>query len=309
MEYFARVAEEKSIAKVAKQFHVVPSTVSTQIKSLEEELGTMLFYRTSNAMILTENGQMVYEYVFKILALANSAVNELKDRNHALQTINLYVETCPLTFTKIIKGFKNLYPDISWNLIQTFSKPAHNWNTSSLQLHATEQPLERPNSVTLFQEECLIGACARNPLAKQKTIHLEDIRDQHFIMRSPLSVEINHLIDQSLRAAHFSPSSYDCCDNSFLLNEMVAKDMGLAFLPFLTWLHYNDPDIVLLRVPELHIVRYINLTWNGNLYLSQSARAFISYAKEYFSSLQKTLALQSRPVTTIESFYGQQHPL
>ena len=86
------------------------------------------------------------------------------------------------------------------------------------------------------------------------------------------------------------------------MNEMVAKDMGVAFLPFLTWLHYNDPDIVLLRVPELNIVRYINLTWNGNLYLSRSARAFIDYTKDYFSSLQKTLALQSRPVTTIDSF-------
>lgn len=309
MEYFARVAEEKSVAKVAKQFHVVPSTISTQIKSLEEELGTTLFYRASNAMILTENGQIVYEYVFKILALANSAVNELKDRNHALQTINLYVETCPLTFTKIIKGFKDLYPDISWNLIQTFSKPAYSWNTSSLLLHATEQPLDRPNSVTLFQEECLIGVSAQNPLAKQDEVHLRDLQDQPFIMRSPLSVEINHLIEQSLKAAHFSPNSYDYCDNSFLLNEMVAKGMGLAFLPFLTWLHYNDPNIVLLRVPELHIVRYINLTWNGNLYLSRSAQAFIDYAKEYFSSLQKALALQNRPVTTIDSFCSQQHSI
>ena len=309
VEYFARVAEEKSVAKVAKQFHVAPSTISTQIKSLEDELGTTLFYRASNAMILTENGQMVYEYVFKILALANSAVNELKDRNHALQTINLYVETCPLTFTKIIKGFKDLYPDISWNLIQTFSKPAYNWNTSSLLLHATEQPLDKPNSITLFQEECLIGACAGNPLAKRNEIHLRDIQHQPFIMRSPLSVEINHLIDQSLQAAHFSPDSYDYCDNSFLLNEMVAKGMGLAFLPFLTWLHYNDPNIVLLRVPELNIVRYINLTWNENLYLSRSARAFIDYTKEYFASLGKMSAARSRAVTTIESFYACEHSL
>lgn len=304
MKYFTKVAEEKSVTKAAEYFHVATSTINTQIKSLEDELEMMLFYRASDSMILTDSGRLVYKYTSKLLSMVNSAVNELKDRNHTLQTIDLYVETCPLTFTKIIKGFKDLHPNISWNLIQTFRKPTYNWNSSSLLLHATEQPLDRPESVTLFQEECLIGVCAKNPLAQEQIIHLRDLQTQTFIMRSPLSVELNRLIEENLKAAGLFLASHDYCDNPFLLNEMVAKGKGVAFLPFLTWLHYNDPNIVLLRVPELNITRYINLTWDENLYLSQSARTFINYAQEYFSSLQKTLSSQNKSVTTIDDFLG-----
>ena len=290
MEYFAKVAEEKSVLKAAEAFRVVPATINKQIKALEDNLETVLFYRTSNTMILTENGQIVYRYISQILSLIQSAINEIKDHNHALQTINLYVETCPLTFPKLIKGFKSLYPEVSWNLIQNFVKPEQKETSCDLLLYASDHLLNSANNITLFKEECLIGVSTKNPLAQKKEVHLDDIRNVPFIQRSSLSVELNKIIKRSCDAVNFTPISYDYCDNSFILNEMIAQDIGVAFLPQLTWLHSDNPNIVLIRVPELNIIRYINISWNNSLYLSQNARAFIAYAQEYFSSLQEALA-------------------
>ncbi len=218
LEYFTRVAALKSITRVAKEFNVVPSTISNQIKNLEEELGTTLFYRSPNAMLLTESGELVYRYACRLLSLMNSAVNELKDQNNGLETINLYVETCPLTFPKIIKRFQELHPQVSWNLIQNLKKFKSKNNSCDLLLHATEEPLDSPHSITLYEEEILIGISAQNPLASQGEVHLQDIAALPFIQRSPLSSDFNRFLDKKLAQAGFHPISYDCCDHSVLLN-------------------------------------------------------------------------------------------
>jgi DNA-binding transcriptional LysR family regulator len=285
LEYFTRVAARKSITKVSKEYHVVPSTISNQIKCMEEELETSLFYRGPNTMILTESGELVYRYACRVLSLVNSAVNELKDQNNALETINLYVETCPLTFPKIIKGFKELYPHVSWNLIQNLKQFNGKDSSCNLLLYASDEKLDLPNNITLFEEECLIGVSAKNPLASQKEVRLADLAQVPFIQRSSLSVDFNAFLNRKLEKAHFHPVSYDCCDHSITLNEMIAQDMGIAFLPWLTWFHYNDPQIALIRVPELNIVRYINISWEPDQYLSKNARAFIAYTQEFFARL------------------------
>ena len=81
--------------------------------------------------------------------------------------------------------------------------------------------------------------------------------------------------------------------------------MGLTFLPFLTWLHYNDPNIALLRIPELPIIRYINLTWNKNMFLPKCTRDFIKYSVQYFSDFQKMIFSQQQAVITLDSFSPQ----
>ncbi len=67
--YFRAVAREGGVARAARQLRVTPSTVSAQLRLLEEQLGEKLFARTGRGLALTEVGQRVLRYADEIFDL------------------------------------------------------------------------------------------------------------------------------------------------------------------------------------------------------------------------------------------------
>lgn len=59
LEVFNAIARESSLRGAAQVLGVKPSTVSHQLKKLEEHLGTALFIRTTRSISLTEAGRML----------------------------------------------------------------------------------------------------------------------------------------------------------------------------------------------------------------------------------------------------------
>src|SRR5579871_6653446 len=57
LEIFRALAEELHFTRAAQRVHCVQSNVTTQIRALEEELGTRLFDRLAKRVILTEAGR------------------------------------------------------------------------------------------------------------------------------------------------------------------------------------------------------------------------------------------------------------
>lgn len=62
MQYFLRVAETRSIAKVAKKDGIPQQTLSSMMKSLENECGAVFFLRENKTLSLTKEGQLFYGY-------------------------------------------------------------------------------------------------------------------------------------------------------------------------------------------------------------------------------------------------------
>lgn len=68
LRYFWAIANEGGLTRAAKLLNVSPSSLSVQLKSLEEQLGQPLFERDGRALRLTEAGRIAFDYakvVFK----------------------------------------------------------------------------------------------------------------------------------------------------------------------------------------------------------------------------------------------------
>lgn len=78
--YFWMVAKEGGISRAAEKLHLAQPTLSSQIKRLEKSFGTDLFERTGRSMLLTETGQMVYQYADEIFTLGRELTESLKGR-------------------------------------------------------------------------------------------------------------------------------------------------------------------------------------------------------------------------------------
>ena len=69
---FIHVAELGSFTKAAEQLGYSQSTISFQIKQLEEELDCLLFERINHTITLTERGHELVYYAHQIRALTDA---------------------------------------------------------------------------------------------------------------------------------------------------------------------------------------------------------------------------------------------
>lgn len=67
LRYFCTASRCHSITKAAEELYVTQPTVSVAIRDLEIEFGISLFYRKGNQLILTQEGEALYEKATYIL--------------------------------------------------------------------------------------------------------------------------------------------------------------------------------------------------------------------------------------------------
>jgi len=76
---FREVAKNKSFSKAAKELFMTQPAVSRAIMNLENDLNIRLFTRTSKGVILTNEGQLLFEYVNSAINLIQTGENKLME--------------------------------------------------------------------------------------------------------------------------------------------------------------------------------------------------------------------------------------
>src|SRR5690606_11663634 len=77
LRYFAALAETLNFTRAASKCHVTQSTLSHQIKQMEEELGVRLFDRVGKRVIITEAGDAFLSRIQPALDQIDTAVGAL----------------------------------------------------------------------------------------------------------------------------------------------------------------------------------------------------------------------------------------
>jgi len=81
---FNEVAKQKSFSKAAKVLYMTQPAVSQTIMNLEQELGTRLFTRTSKGVALTNDGQLLYEYISSAVSLIEMGEKKLSESRNLM---------------------------------------------------------------------------------------------------------------------------------------------------------------------------------------------------------------------------------
>jgi DNA-binding transcriptional LysR family regulator len=117
---FVRVVEAGSFTAVAKELNTSQPTISRQISTLEDQLGALLFHRTTRALTLTDDGRVLYEQARQALDSVQQALGAVGRRRGAPSgTLRL---ACPVVFGRLhivprLKAFLERYPDVAIDLV------------------------------------------------------------------------------------------------------------------------------------------------------------------------------------------------
>lgn len=87
LRYFWAVAHEGNLTRAAERLFVSQSSVSVQLKKLEQQLGTELFERRGRRLILTEAGTIALEYADTVFQLGDELLGTLSSHGETARRI------------------------------------------------------------------------------------------------------------------------------------------------------------------------------------------------------------------------------
>lgn len=188
LRYFVKVAELCSFSEASRQLNITQSTLSQQIRQLEDELGVELLRRNSHHVSLTEVGEALLPQSRKTLHEANTCINRIRDINElgaGELNIGSTYSFLPLLKETVLQFIKR-YPGVKLNIC------CHSMETLMKML--TEQKIDvalsyKPSSVQseiashiLFDNQLAVVVSDTHPLATKSSIRLVDLERFPFAM-------------------------------------------------------------------------------------------------------------------------------
>lgn len=291
LKYFIKAAELQNFTEASLASFITQSTLSQQIKQLEEEVGIPLFDRIGKRVRLTEAGKMFLPYATKTVKDAEDGKSILKDLMN-LDTGSLTIGvTYGLTnlLTKAILDFSGLHPNIHFQI---------SFGTTQDLLAQLEQgkldfmlSFSQDNKNGSFEVETLFSSCLAiivhksHPLTKRKHINIKELENLPLLLPSG-GYSIRNYLDTLLLKNNLSLDIKMEVNDINTLLKLVNSGRWATILMGSSI--FNHPDLVALKITGEGMSRLATVTWPYNSYRKKSALSLLqilkTHAKDYHIS-------------------------
>lgn len=190
LRYFTKAAETLNFSDAAKCLNIAQSSLSQQVKQLEDELGTQLFIRSSHSVRLTEAGEMMLPFALRTLHEAESCVDRIHDLQKLLTgTLNIGVtHSFSPILTESVISFMKMYRTIKLNIVykqmnelmELLAKREIDFVLAFRPL----QPMPDVESHILFQNTLSAIVGKRHPLASKEKISIAELEKYELALPS-----------------------------------------------------------------------------------------------------------------------------
>lgn len=178
LRYFYESALTGSFSKTAQKYMVPASSVSASVKRLEQEMGTELFTRTGNRIVLNEKGKRFLETVSNTLTQLDVAVNAISDQPAQKQIIKILARCTRETLVARTVRFYRRYPSVSFQF--SFDDSPENYDDYDIIVSPPTKGLEDYVSFPWRKYFVRVEALDTDPLCRG-SITLGQLRDRVFV--------------------------------------------------------------------------------------------------------------------------------
>ncbi|WP_407311484.1 LysR family transcriptional regulator [Desulfosporosinus sp. SB140] len=282
--YFAEVVKRKGFSKAGEFLHITQPTISKMIKSMEDELGLTLLERSTKKVELTDIGEVVYKHALHIVQSMESLEAELDDVRQ-VQKGHIRMGLLPMIgynfISRIIAEFQKLHPQITIQILENGAREVeHSISEGDIDLGIVVLPVSEAvfECLPVIEEHLKLLVHPTHRLANCQEIRLEELKDETFIFY-PEDFALYYHIKEACLKAGFSPNVlYESSQWDFI-SEMVADNLGIAFLPDTICKKLDSSRIKVISLASPGIPRHLAFIWRRNAYLKFAAREFIGFVK------------------------------
>ncbi|MBM7702515.1 LysR family transcriptional regulator [Metabacillus iocasae] len=233
---FKEVVKWGSYTKTGEVLGYAQSSVTTQIKKLEEHYKVKLFERAGRKMRLTQSGEELYYYVEQVLSLLDEAERQLVKDDNLRGTIRIGTgESLAAYFlTPYIKQLKKQHPQLQ---IRLESGLCPNLTEGALEGKydlsiLLDRYITHPELMTIAvrEEKLVMVASPSHRLLQKEFIELRDLETETLILTEE-GCSYRVLLEQLLTEEHVHVKSIISFSSLEAIKQCVADDLGVAVLP------------------------------------------------------------------------------
>jgi DNA-binding transcriptional LysR family regulator len=239
LRYFLAIAEEGNFSRAAKRLHVSQPPLSTQIRSLEDELGVRLLERTNRGVSLTAAGVVFFEETRAVLARLEHAKSKAlrADRGDAGMLSVGFVSIADYgVLPPALKSFRASFPLIDVHLHElTTDAQIRELRAARLDLGIGLGPVDEPDIDfdRLLREALVLAAPSAHPAMKgDGAVDLRTLSKESFIVPPrELAPGLYDLTISRCRASGFAPRITQHARQMQTVIGLVSAGMGIALVP------------------------------------------------------------------------------
>lgn len=288
LEYFAAVAEAKSISGAARELHVAQPPVSRQLALLEDELGVTLFLRTNKGVELTEAGQCLYQHSRQMFQSLRTMADSVRDVDAGVRgqlKLGIIYSDVQIA-TSLMQEYHGRYPQVE--LYVRMGSPGDLLDDLSRgELHVLFLRSQSERSYGLRERVLgedpleLVMRESTDPAPGQAAVPIQALRDAPMcLLRSDDLWGYSRDLLEECRRAGFTPNVACHCYDTPMEMQMVQAGFGVGFLPrSIVEAHPGSP-VYTKPVLEFAAKSYPILVWEDDPYQSGCVKRFLELAAE-----------------------------
>lgn len=284
---FVRVAELGSFTKAAEFLGYTQSSISFQIKQLENEFECLLFERINHTIVLTDEGKRLLEYAHRILQLSDEYKQTLGGSD--IPSGMIHVVTPDSICEDMIKtnylDFSAHYPEIKIKFTTADTKEMFQMlDQNKADVVLTLDSHYYDTSYVIAREEKIkmhfIAGC-NHPLAQKKDIRLDEIISYPLFLTEK-NMGYRRIFDEELAKKSIEVIPALEIGRTDLIIRLIQDSFGISYLPdFATKEAVASGDIVYLDIKDFDTDIWKQLIYHKNKWMSRALKSFISYVSAH----------------------------
>lgn len=285
---FKHAAENLNFTQTAKLLNFAQSSVTAQIKALEDEIGKPLFERLGKRLILTEAGHHFKRYAEQMINLSEEAITSVNGEEELTGTLRIGAQEsqCTYRLPSILKEFKAAFPKV-----KLVFKPAHSDEMARRQLMEGELDvafiMDRKKPDGSLRIEQLIKENLKlvvTPSQFSSTFSIDDLKHETLLL-TEAGCSYRSMFEVSLHSLGIYPLDKIEFASVEAIKQCVIAGLGVALLPEMV----VKKDIEEGRMMELpwepsSPPLYTQIAWHKDKMITQPLNEFINLTRKSFQS-------------------------
>ena len=290
LRIFHAVADAGSLTHAGDTLHLSQSAVSRQIRSLEESLNTTLFHRHARGLILTEQGELLFEATSSMAKRLDTAAARIRDSEEEVFG-ELRVTTTTgfgsLWLAPRLPALYEKYPDLKIDLMleeRVLDLPMREADVAIRMKEPSQADLIRKRLMHIRMRLYASPSYLQKRPAPQQ---IEEITGHRLICQNPQSAQVGAGANLVQFLMSHDISSTLTVNNYFGVLQAVLHDLGIGVLP--DYLTHDFPNLVRI-LPEIESVEVpVFLAYPEELRQSKRVAVFRDFVQEQIMSYRKQM--------------------
>lgn len=283
---FQQVAERNSFTAAAAVLGYSQSTVSFQIKQLEEELNCLLFDRIHHTLTLTEQGRRVLDYAQSVLHMTEEFRQSMDTSQEPAGFVHIVApdSLCEDMIGRNYMKFYSCYPGISLRFstgdtVDMFRMLDQNRADVILTLdshvYSRDYIIAKEERVNVH---FVTGAAS--PFAGKRGLSVRELLTQPFVLTEK-GMGYRRILDTTLEKMSLEVHPVLELGRTDMITAVLRESTAISFLPdFVTREAVARGDLVYLDVEDMEIDVWKQLIYHRNKWISRSLRAFLDFVMD-----------------------------